>query len=62
MEKTGSPNMGLRTYIKRGLKYIRYGFPNEMPSTQYITANIIVSSPDNRLKGKISSSQAEAEV
>lgn len=52
MEKIGSPNMGLKTYITRGLKYIRYGAPNEVPSTQYITANIIVSSPDNRLKGK----------
>lgn len=44
--------MGLKTYIKRGLKYIKYGAQNETPSTQYITANIVVSSPDNRLKGK----------
>lgn len=41
--------MGLRTYIRRGLHYIRYGEPNPI---HYTTANIIVSAPENKLAGK----------
>ena len=43
--------MGIKTYIKRGLRYIRYGEPYSV-SNQCIKANIIVSAPSNVLSGK----------
>lgn len=45
--------MGLKAYGSRVFRYIRHGVPNRVNITKNTTANIVISAPNNRLKGKI---------